>query len=64
MSNMFLSELNEIIESLSSAREDAEKFSAGNDAAGKRLRSACQNAKNSLQTLRVSVQTERNARKA
>jgi hypothetical protein len=60
----YLSKLNEIIESLTAARDDAQKFDNGNDAAGKRLRGVAQTAKASLQELRVEVQSERNARKA
>ena len=61
---MYKSSLQQIISELETALEDAEKFDANNDAAGRRLRAAAQKAKNKLQELRLSVQTERNARKA
>lgn len=61
---MYKSSLQEIISELEAALEDAEKFDANNDAAGRRLRAAAQTAKNKLQELRIAVQTERNARKA
>jgi hypothetical protein len=64
MSDTFISQLNEIIETLSAAKEDAQKFDAGNDAAGKRLRAMAQAAKTQLQNLRVTVQNERNSRKS
>lgn len=60
---MYKAQLNQIINSLNEALVEAEKFDAGNDAAGRRLRAACQEAKTNLQTLRVEVQNERNARK-
>jgi hypothetical protein len=43
---------------------DAEKFEAGNDAAGRRIRAAAQLAKTDLQELRKQIQEERNSRKA
>ena len=61
---MFKSQLQEILNTLNSAIEDAEKFDSGNDAAGKRVRMACQRAKTSLQTIRNEIQAERNSRKA
>lgn len=56
--------LQSIIDLLTSSLEDATKFDAGNDAAGKRIRKDCQDAKALLQELRVEVQQERNNRKA
>ena len=53
-----------IINLLTSSLEDAKKFDAGNDTAGKRIRKDCQDAKALLQELRVEVQQERNNRKA
>lgn len=61
---MFKTQLQEILNNLNSAIEDAEKFDSGNDSAGRRVRMACQNAKNSLQQLRIDIQAERNNRKA
>ena len=45
------------------AADDAEKFDRGQDAAGKRLRKLCQDAKTQLQELRTSIQTVRLTRK-
>ena len=56
--------LQEIIDLLSLALQDANKFDEGSDAAGKRIRQAAQTAKNSLQEFRLAVQAERNSRKA
>ena len=61
---MYKSSLQQIISDLETALNDAEKFDANNDAAGRRLRSAAQDARNKLQELRLSVQAERNARKS
>ena len=61
---MYKSQLNTIIESLQEALADAEKFDAGNDSAGRRLRSKSQAVRNALKTLRNNVQAERNERKA
>mgnify|MGYP003959681221 CR=1 FL=1 len=57
-------QLNEIITLLTQALEDAKNFDNGVDVAGKRMRQAAQDAKTSLQTLRLSVQAERNSRKS
>ena len=57
-------QLNNIINTLTSALADAKSFDQGTDVAGKRLRQAAQDAKTSLQTLRLSVQAERNSRKS
>ena len=56
-------QLESIINSLTSALADAEKFDNGVDAAGKRLRATAQDSKNQLHSLRLNVQTERNSRK-
>lgn len=45
------------------AADDADKFDRGQDAAGKRLRKLCQDAKAQLQELRTSIQTIRLSRK-
>ena len=57
-------QLQEIITFLTESLQDAEKFDSGNDAAGRRLRAACQETKTRLQQLRLDVQAERNSRKA
>lgn len=56
--------LNDIIAKLTEALVDAEKFEAGNDAAGRRTRAAAQLARNELQELRKQIQEQRNSRKA
>ena len=56
--------LQELIDQLTASLADAEKFEAGNDAAGKRVRAVAQSVKNDLQTLRLDIQAERNSRKA
>lgn len=61
---MFKTQLQQIIDNLNAAIEDAEKFDSGNDAAGRRVRAASQEAKNNLQQLRLDIQAERNNRKA
>lgn len=53
-----------MIDSLTAALDDADKFDAGNDSAGKRLRSIAQEVKTKCQALRQDIQTERNNRKA
>lgn len=60
---MFEQRLQQIIDSLTSSLEDAKKFDQNNDAAGRRIRAAAQQAKNDLQQLRLDVQAERNSRK-
>ena len=55
--------LQELIDQLTTSLSDAEKFEAGNDAAGKRIRATAQSVRNDLQALRLSVQAERNSRK-
>lgn len=61
---MFEQRLQQIIDSLTSSLEDAKKFDQNNDAAGRRIRSVAQQAKNDLQQLRLDIQAERNSRKA
>lgn len=56
--------LQAIIDSLTASKADAESFDSGNDSAGRRLRKTCQDAKTSLQDLRLAVQAERTSRKA
>jgi hypothetical protein len=54
--------LQSIIDSLTAALPDAEKFDRGTAAAGTRLRKAAQEGKSALQDLRVSVQATKKAR--
>ena len=61
---MFKAQLQQIIDNLNAAIEDAEKFDSGNDSAGRRVRAASQEAKSNLQQLRLDIQAERNNRKA
>jgi len=56
-------QLQAIINTLTESLADASKFDAGVDAAGRRIRQSAQVAKQDLQNLRLSVQTERNSRK-
>ena len=56
--------LQNIIDTLTSALSDAEKFDSGVDAAGKRLRFSSQQAKTELHNYRLSIQEERNSRKS
>tara|TARA_Y100001937_G_C7091180_1_gene317825 strand:- start:647 stop:835 length:189 start_codon:yes stop_codon:yes gene_type:complete len=60
---MYKEKLQLIINLLNSSLDDAIKFDAGNDAAGRRIRKDCQNAKAELQKLRLEIQEERNNRK-
>lgn len=60
----YTTQIQNLIESLTSSLEDATKFDSGVDAAGKRLRATCQTVKAELQSIRTSIQTERNSRKA
>jgi len=61
---MFNERLQSIIDALTEALQDASKFDSGVDAAGRRVRSAAQVAKNELQQLRLDIQSQRNNRKA
>lgn len=56
--------IQELIDQLTASLVDADKFEAGNDAAGKRIRAVAQSVKNDLQALRLEIQAERNSRKA
>jgi len=60
---LFEQQLQTIIDNLTNSLNDAASFDKGVDAAGRRVRQAIQTAKTDLQTLRVSIQTERNSRK-
>ena len=53
-----------IIDTLTNSLHDAAKFDSGVDAAGRRVRSSAQEAKNKLQELRLAIQAERNSRKS
>ena len=55
--------LQQLVDTLTEALSDAEKFDSGNDAAGRRVRAAAQEVKTELQALRQQVQAERNSRK-
>lgn len=61
---MYKQKLSNIIDQLTAALEDANKFDQNNDSAGRRVRSAAQQARNDLQNLRLEIQTERNNRKS
>ena len=61
---MYKEKLQLIINLLNSSLDDAIKFDAGNDAAGRRIRKDCQHAKAELQKLRLEIQEERNNRKS
>ena len=49
-----------ISEQLAGAIADAEKFDAGNNSAGTRVRKAMQNIKNLAQIVRLEVQEQKN----
>ena len=55
--------LQQLVNTLTEALSDAEKFDGGNDAAGRRVRAAAQEVKTELQALRQQIQAERNSRK-
>jgi hypothetical protein len=61
---MFQQRLQQILDSLLTAIEDAKKFDEKNDSAGRRVRVSAQKAKSELQQLRIDIQSERNSRKA
>ena len=61
---MFQQRLQQILDSLLTAIEDAKKFDEKNDSAGRRVRTSAQKAKSELQQLRIDIQSERNSRKA
>lgn len=50
-------------ESFECCKVDAEKFSNGNDAAGKRVRACLMDISKACKELRAAIQEERNARK-
>jgi len=52
--------LRNISEQLAGAIDDAEKFDAGNNSAGTRVRKAMQNIKNLAQIVRLEVQEQKN----
>ena len=52
--------LHNISEQLAGAIADAEKFDAGNNSAGTRVRKAMQNIKNLAQVVRLEVQEQKN----
>jgi hypothetical protein len=51
----------EMIETLNAARDDAVKHDKGNSAAGTRVRKAMQSTKNAAQDVRKQVQADKNA---
>ena len=53
--------LHNISEQLAGAIADAEKFDAGNNSAGTRVRKAMQNIKNLAQLVRLEVQEQKNS---
>lgn len=52
---MFKEKLQEIIDSLASCIEDAEKSESGNAAAGRRVRKVCMSVTKDLKHLRASI---------
>lgn len=57
-------QLNALLDSLTELLSDADKFDAGNDSAGRRLRAGLLELRNSCTDLRKSVQDARNNRKS
>lgn len=57
------SAVQELMDKLEEARRDAEKFDAGNDSAGTRLRVALQDVVASCKTIRAEVLATRKERK-
>ncbi len=55
-------QLENIIETLTTALPDAEKHDRGNSAAGTRVRKALQSVKSAAQEARITVQNEKNTR--
>lgn len=51
----------EMIDTLNNARDDAVKHDKGNSAAGTRVRKAMQSTKNAAQDVRKQVQADKNA---
>ena len=60
MENEVTKTLHNISEQLVDAIYDAEKFDAGNNSAGTRVRKAMQNIKSLAQSVRLEVQAEKN----
>ena len=60
MENEVIKTLHNISEQLTEAIYDAEKFDAGNNSAGTRVRKAMQNIKNLAQQVRLEVQAQKN----
>ena len=54
--------VNNLIQNLTEALDDATKHESGNNAAGTRLRKQLQDVVNTCKTLRKQVQEERNTR--
>tara|TARA_R110001632_G_scaffold44087_3_gene112020 strand:+ start:868 stop:1059 length:192 start_codon:yes stop_codon:yes gene_type:complete len=52
--------LHNMSEQLATAINDAEKFDAGNNSAGTRVRKAMQNIKSLAQNVRLEVQSQKN----
>jgi len=52
--------LHNMSEQLATAINDAEKFDAGNNSAGTRVRKAMQNIKSLAQSVRLEVQAQKN----
>ena len=52
--------LHNMSEQLAEAINDAEKFAAGNNSAGTRVRKAMQNVKSLAQNVRLEVQAQKN----
>ena len=52
--------LENISEQLADATNDAEKFDAGNNSAGTRVRKAMQNIKSLAQNVRLEIQAQKN----
>ena len=57
-------QVNELLDSLTNLLADADKFDAGNDSAGRRLRAGLLEARNACTSLRKQVQDTRNTRKS
>ena len=53
--------LHNMSEQLATAINDAEKFDAGNNSAGTRVRKAMQNIKSLAQNVRLEVQVQKNS---
>ena len=60
MENEVTKTLHNISAQLATAINDAEKFDAGNNSAGTRVRKAMQNIKSLAQNVRLEVQSQKN----